>query len=114
MVLQVQQTVYINIYTLVKLKNHYQLQVYDATTITVSLGTSDLAHTYIRGGLITNANYGEIVISNAVYNNSTGVCTITTTTNHGLSVSDVIKLSGLVYSTTEGDKILRSWSIYCI
>ena len=48
----------------------------------------------------------EIVISNAVYNNSTGVCTITTTTNHGLSASDVIKLSGLVYSTTEGDKIL--------
>ena len=78
----------------------------DATTITVSLGTSDLAHTYIRGGLITNAAYGEIVISNAVYNNSTGVCTITTTTNHGLSASDVIKLSGLQYSTTEGDKIL--------
>jgi hypothetical protein len=78
----------------------------DATTITVSLGTSDLAHTYIRGGLITNAAYGELVISNAVYDNTTGVCTITTTTNHGLSASDVIKLSGLVYSTTEGDKIL--------
>jgi hypothetical protein len=78
----------------------------DATSITVNLGTSDLTHTYVRGGKITNAAYGEIVISNAVYNNSTGVCTITTTTNHGLSASDVIKLSGLQYTTTEGDKIL--------
>ena len=78
----------------------------DATSITVNLGTSTLAHTYVRGGLITNAAYGEIVVSNAVYNNSTGVCTITTTTSHGLSASDEIKLSGLQYTTTEGDKFL--------
>ena len=78
----------------------------DSTTITVNLGTSDLTHIYKRGGLITNAAYGEIVISNAVYNNSTGVCTITTTTSHGLSASDTIKLSGLQYTTTDGDKIL--------
>ena len=78
----------------------------DSTTITVNLGTSSLAHIYKRGGLITNAAYGEIIISNAVYNNSTGVCTITTTTNHGLSAADNIKLSGLQYTTTEGDKFL--------
>ena len=78
----------------------------DSTTITVNLGTSSLTHIYKRGGLITNAAYGEIVVSNAVYNNSTGVCTITTTTSHGLSASDTIKLSGLQYTTTDGDKFL--------
>ena len=78
----------------------------DATTITINIGTSSLAHIYKRGGLITNAAFGEIIISNAVYNNATGVVTITTTTSHGLSASDNIKLSGLQYTTTEGDKIL--------
>ena len=35
-----------------------------------------------------------------------GLITITTTSSHGLSASDEIKLSGLQYTTTEGDKIL--------
>ena len=69
-----------------------------------------LVHTYIRGGLITNAAYGEIVISNAVYNNATGIVTITTTTSHGLSAADNIKLSGLQFTTLDGDRTTsRSW-----
>ena len=78
----------------------------DSTNLTVNIGTSDLSHTYVRGGLITNAAYGELTVTNAVYNNSTGVVTITTDGNHSLSTSDVIKLSGLQFTTTEGDKIL--------
>ena len=83
----------------------------DAVTITVNIGTSNLVHNYVRGGLITNAAYGEIIISNAVYDNATGVVTISTTTNHGLSAADNIKLSGLQYTTTEGDKILPTVGI---
>ena len=48
----------------------------------------------------------ELDVSNAVYDNATGVCTITTTSTHGFSVSDVCKISGLQYTTTDGDKIL--------
>ena len=77
-----------------------------STEITINIGTSALAHTYVRGGLITNAAYGELIISNAVYNNTTGVVTITTTTSHSLSAGDNIKLSGLQYTTIDGDRIL--------
>ena len=46
-----------------------------------------------------------VVANKHVYNNSTGVV-ITTDGTHGLSTSDEIKLSGLQYTTTEGDKII--------
>ena len=82
------------------------VSVPDSVTFTVNLGTSDLVHIYKRGGLVTNAAYGELDVSNVSYDNATGVCTITTTSTHGFSVSDVCKVSGLQYTTTDGDKIL--------
>ena len=77
----------------------------DATTLTINPGTSDFVHNYIDGGIITTAAYGELTVTNAPYNNSTGVITLTTSTSHGLSTSDTIKLSGLKYSCTQGDKV---------
>ncbi|BCU95227.1 MAG: hypothetical protein CM15mV8_0710 [Caudoviricetes sp.] len=94
------------------MKNHYRCKYSRPTTITVNLGTSDLTHIMLEVVKLQTC-YGEIVISNAVYNNSTGVCTITTT-HHGYLTSDVIKLSGLQYTTTEGDKILQKLVNLCI
>ena len=76
----------------------------DSTSFTINPGTSVFVHDYISGGTVTNAAYGELTISNAPYNNSTGVITITTTTSHGLSTGNVVKLSGIKYGCTEGDK----------
>ena len=74
----------------------------DSTSFTADIGTSSLVHTYIRGGTATNAAYGQFTISNAVYNNTTGIITITTTASHGLSATDSVKLAGIDFSTLEG------------
>jgi len=85
-------------------KSYSVVSTPDSTNFTINVGTTGKEHIYKRGGLVTNAAYGELVISNAPYDNATGVITLTTTTNHGLSAGDVIKLSGLHYSCTEGEK----------
>ena len=74
----------------------------DSTSFTADIGTSSLVHTYKRGGTATNAAFGQFTISNVVYNNVTGIATITTTASHGLSTSDAVKLSGIDFSTLEG------------
>tara|TARA_B100001109_G_scaffold239841_1_gene222659 strand:- start:1333 stop:5997 length:4665 start_codon:yes stop_codon:yes gene_type:complete len=79
--------------------------VTNSTTFVVSLGTSDFVHTYIDGGTVRDSSYSQFDISDAPYNNSTGDLTITTSINHGLSASDVVKISGIRYSCTEGEKV---------
>ncbi len=74
----------------------------DSTSFTADIGTSSLVHTYIRGGTVTNAAFGSYTISNVVYDNATGIATITTSSSHGLSTSDAIKLAGIDFSTLEG------------
>jgi len=85
-------------------KSYTVVSTPDSTSFTINVGTDSRVHTYKRGGLVTNAAFGELVVANAPYDNATGVITITTTGSHGLSVSDVIKLSGLQYSCIEGEK----------
>ncbi len=77
----------------------------DGTSFTINPGTSDFVHTYVSGGKVTTAGYGEFTVSNAVYDNVSGIITVTTTASHGLSVSDVIKISGLKYSCIQGEKV---------
>ena len=74
----------------------------DSTNFTCNIGTSSLVHTYVRGGTVTNAAFGSYTISNVSYDNTTGVATITTSSSHGLSVSDNVKLTGMDFSTLEG------------
>ena len=76
-----------------------------ADSITINVGTDLREHTYVDGGLIVNAAYTKLTVTNAPYDNTTGVITLTTSTNHGLSSSDSIKLSGLKYECDEGEKI---------
>ena len=76
----------------------------DSTSFTIDLGTSGLVHTYIDGGVITKSNFSKLTVTDAPYNNVTGLITITTTPAHGLSVSDTIKISGMKYYCLEGQK----------
>ena len=76
----------------------------DATSITVNLGTSAIAHTYVSGGTLVKAGGARLAITGFVFDNGTGIATITTAT-HGLSASDVIDLYGIVTSCTYGTKV---------
>ena len=75
-----------------------------STTVTINAGTSLFAHTYVDGGtLVKPDGVTELAITNAVYNNTTGIITLTTAT-HGLSVSDNIKVYGINYLCDQGSK----------
>ena len=82
----------------------YEVTVTNTTTFTITLGTSSLAHTYSTGGKVHKTDYSTVNISDAPYNNGTGVITITTSAVHGLSTGDKVKLSGIVYTCSSGTK----------
>ena len=86
----------------------------DSTSFTCNIGTSSLVHTYVRGGTVTNAAFGSFTISNVSYDNTTGVATITTSSSHGLSVSDNVKLTGMDFSTLEGTLTLPDVGQGCV
>ncbi len=73
------------------------------TEFTINLATSTFAHTYVNGGTVTKSDDSTLAVSGAPYVHGTGVITITTPT-HGLSVSDVVKVSGLNYTCSQGSK----------
>ena len=84
---------------------HYTTTVVDTDTFTIDLGTSNIAHTYSSGGTVTKASDSSTLsVSDAPYNNSTGIITITTTAVHGLSTGDKVLLSGIVYTCPTGTK----------
>ena len=82
----------------------YTVTVTNTTIFTITLATSSYAHTYSSGGTVTKSDYSTLSISDAPYNNSTGVVTITTSAVHGLTTGDKVKLSGIVYTCSEGTK----------
>ena len=65
------------------------------------IGSSSYAHTYINGGLV-NSNLN---VSAFTYNNDTGIASITVTTNHALSAGDVVTITGLNLSCSEGNLV---------
>jgi len=86
-------------------QNYTVASVPTTTSLTVSLGVSGLAHTYVSGGTITKDDGTAINITNAPYNNVTGVLTITTASTHGLSASDNVRLANITYSCSQGTKV---------
>ena len=76
----------------------------DTTSFTIQLGYSTLAHTYVNGGTVTKSDSSTLSVTDAPYNNTTGVITITTSGVHGLSVGNVIQVAGLNYTCARGSK----------
>jgi hypothetical protein len=64
----------------------------------IYVGTSDIAHTYVSGGTVTNSAGTEFDISNFVYNESTGIATVTTSTSHSLTAGEVVDITEIVVS----------------
>ena len=82
------------------------------TEIITQIGVSSIAHTYASGGkfysgITTNIfpqtfEDPNVLVTNAVYDNLTGVTVITTNKSHGLMPTDSVLLQGLEFSCTSG------------
>jgi hypothetical protein len=64
----------------------------------IYVGKGPLAHTYVSGGTVTRADGTVLSVSNFVYNESTGIATVTTTTNHGLEAGDIVDIENITVS----------------
>ena len=64
------------------------------------IGTASIADGHVTSvGITTNhVFYAPKNISNVVYDNTTGITTVTTTANHGLQKNDEVKLSGIAFT----------------
>ena len=72
-----------------------------ATSFEFYIGSSSKVHTYVNGGLVN----GILNVSNFTYDNVTGIATLVTTTNHGFSAGDVVSISGINISCTDGNLV---------
>jgi len=68
-----------------------------ATEFQVNVGTSDFPHIYQSGGVVIKPDTTQLAITNAVYDENSGILTVTTAT-HGLSAGTVIKLKDIVFN----------------
>ncbi len=64
------------------------------------IGRSSFANTYVSGGVVTKSDNSTLAISNFTYDHLTGIASITTVTNHGLSATNEVTLSGITVSCT--------------
>ena len=95
----------------VDLKRQSKIFSVESTNLTttqfqVAIGATTLAHTYVSGGTVTKGN-NVFQISNFVYDYITGKGLITTTTPHGLSTADTVKLENIRFTCDgyEGTKL---------
>ena len=64
------------------------------------IGRSSYANTYVNGGTVTKSDNTVLAVSNFTYDHLTGVASITTVTNHGLSATNEVTLAGINVSCT--------------
>ena len=81
-------------------------------TFDIFLGPTDHVNTYVSGGTVTVASIAAQAISDFVYDNVTGVATITTTSTavNALAEDDIVKLADILISCSAGQKIYPSYS----
>jgi hypothetical protein len=79
-------------------------EIVDTTNIKVNVGTAPFAHTYVSGGTIDSDDSTIANVSNAVYDHTTGVLTITTDVPHDTYLGARLFLSGLVFSCNGGNR----------
>ena len=86
----------------------YPVSVVGTTNLNFFLPPSNLAHTHTSGGTVQNVsilNVGSATNITAFnYANESGYTTVTST-NHGLSVGDYVKLQNIKVSCSQGEKI---------
>ena len=66
----------------------------------IYIGTSDIVHTYVEGGRVA-FDGSTVTITNFVYNNVTGIATITTSADHELEAGDVVTITDITVQCTD-------------
>ena len=85
---------------------YFQILTTPATNqFTVNIGTAPQAHTYVSGGTVDSDDSTVATITNAVYDNSTGILTVTTSAAHGRYIGNFIFLKDLTFSCSNGNKV---------
>ena len=66
----------------------------------IKIGTAAISSGHITGVAVTNPHvfYKQKTIDNVVYDNTTGITTVTTRQKHGLIIGDEAKLSGIAFT----------------
>ena len=72
--------------------------VVDSTNFTIDLGTSAVAHTYMSGGQVRKTDGTTLTVADAPCVHGTGIITIETSTAHGLSASESIKVKIFLFN----------------
>ena len=74
-------------------------------TFTVNIGTAPQAHTYVSGGTVDSDDSTVATITNAVYDNTTGLLTVTTSSAHGRYIGNFVFLKDITFSCSNGNKV---------
>jgi hypothetical protein len=82
-------------------KNGYEFyvdKVYQNGSFNINVGVSTLPHNYVNGGFVVNRSVG---VTTAIYNNVTGITTITAPGSH-IRTGDLVELRNLLFSCSSG------------
>jgi hypothetical protein len=82
-------------------KNGYEFyvdKVYQNGSFNINVGVSTLVHNYQSGGFVVNRSVG---VTTAIYNNVTGITTITTSGSY-IRTGDLVELRNLLFSCSSG------------
>ena len=84
-------------------------------TNVIGIGTAQITTGHITGIAVTNADhifYSPRKVANVGYSSVTGISTITTQTNHGLSSGDEVTLSGIAFTCDYSPRIGIHTAVY--
>ena len=93
-------------------KKHFAVEGVDTSlnTFQVRTNPNDFVHTYVSGGTVTFEGT-EYSVTGFVYDNTTGIGTVTTAGIPGLKDGKVVKIEDIVISCSQGQKIYPGFNI---
>jgi len=80
----------------------------------IKIGTATVSNGHVTGVAVTNPHifYKQKTVNNVVYDNTTGITTVTTREKHGLIVGDQAKLSGIAFTCTYSPRLGITTAVY--
>ena len=81
------------------------IQALTPNSALINIGVSTIPHTYESGGRMQYGETNERQILDFIYNNQTGVSTVTIRGSHGLSAGDNVKFQGMEFECTNSPGI---------
>lgn len=87
--------------------NYFEItEIVDSDTIKVNVGTAPQAHTYVSGGTVDfSDSTAPVAVTNAVYDNTTGVLTLDLAAPHDSYVGHSVFISNLTFSCNSDTRV---------